>query len=251
MYPLSSEELAVGELVEHWRRSIREHPPKEELYTVLLQAYWKGDLQIRPPSTPKTIERVRILRILHSYAHNHSQSEEIEIAFYEHENELPPQSVELPDGSEEWDPRTRIRLPHDPELWTASMQTRAFEQLERLEYEKFPFKPMTAFRASSVNRDEFGHLCDLRGWHRPSFWFSGLRSAETRRSLASARSRTRKWLRDQIRSAKRKSKEGYWTEAQGNVAGLSRRAFEEIWAEVVPPSWRQAGAPKRSIRRGD
>jgi hypothetical protein len=251
MYPLSAEELAVGELVQHWHRSIPEHPPTKELYSVLLQAYWKGELKIHPPSTSKTIERVRVLRVLHSYVCKYSQSQDLEIAFYEREDELPPETVELPDGSVEWDSRTRIRLPHDRKHWLPDMEARAFEQLEKLEYEQYPLRALTVFRAASVDRDVFGRLCDLRGWPRPSFWFCGQRSAETRRSLASARSRARKWLRDQTRSAKRKSKEDYWAEAHESVPGLSRRSFENVWSEVVPPSWRHAGTPKRSLRRGD
>jgi hypothetical protein len=251
MYPLSDQGLAVSEVVEHWVRSIPEHPTFQELVTRLLQAYWRGDLRIHPPSNPRPTEPVLLLGILHDYVSKRSDSEDFEIVFYEDENELPEDLVELPDGSMLCDNRTRIRLPHDPNHWSPDVLAQAFERLQTLEFQAFPRDAMTGFLALSVDRDAFGELCDHRGWPRPSFWFSGSQRGETRRSLASARTRARKWLRDQTRGSKRQSKEGYWVEASAKFPGLSKRAFDAIWAKEVPPPWRQPGAPKRVRRRTD
>ena len=164
MYPLSDQGLAVFEVVEHWMRSIPEHPTFQELVTRLLQAYWRGDLQIHPPSNPQPTEPVALLRVVHDYVNKRSDSEDFEIVFYEEENELPEDLVELPDGSMVCDNRTRIRLPHDPNHWTPDVLAQAFEQLQTLEFQALPRQAMTGFLASSVDRDVFGDLCDDRGW---------------------------------------------------------------------------------------
>ena len=228
MYPLWDSDLPIYELVEHWTRSLPEHPTFNELVTHLLQAYWRGDLQIHPPSNPEPTEPVALLGILHNYVKTRSDSEDFEIVFYEEENELPEEIVEFPDGSMLCDNRTRVRLAHDPSQWSPDVLAEAFERLQTLEFQEFPRDAMRGFLASSVHRDVFGALCDSRGWRRPSFWFSEGGSGETRRSVASARSKARKWLRDLTRSPKRMSKEGYCAEACANFPGLSRRAFESV-----------------------
>jgi hypothetical protein len=247
MYPLTAPELAIGEVVKHWHRSIAEHPPEADLLTALLRSFWNGTLSVHPPGKPLVISREQLLFALRETA----AQEPCDIAFFERDGDLEPVAVELPDGSTEVDLRARVQLPDDRSQWTEDIVDSTYHTLDRLAAHEYPVSFLAGFRVMRVDRDEFCRLCDAQGWPRPGFWFSESRTGPAAVSLASARTKARKWLRDQTRSSKRMSKEGYWAEARKTDPGLSRRAFEGIWAEVVPPSWRQAGAPRRKNRRVD
>lgn len=49
------------------------------------------------------------------------------------------------------------------------------------------------------------------------------------------------FLRAEIRKPKNGKKSDYWDEARKQIPGLSRNAFDQVWAEIVPASWQKAG----------
>lgn len=55
-----------------------------------------------------------------------------------------------------------------------------------------------------------------------------------------------RFLREEMKQGKRFSKSAYLQQAQGQIAGLSERAFERTWADTVPPGWTRKGRPPSS-----
>ncbi|RKQ64141.1 hypothetical protein [Oceanibaculum indicum] len=49
------------------------------------------------------------------------------------------------------------------------------------------------------------------------------------------------FLRAEIRKPKNGKKSDYWDEARKQIPSLSRNAFDQVWAEIVPASWQKAG----------
>lgn len=241
MYPLTAPELAIGEVVKHWHRSIAERPPEADLLTALLEAVWDGSLRVHPPGQPLAIGREQLLFALRETV----VKEPCDIAFFERDGDLEPAIVDLPDGSTVVDLRARIRLPKDQSKWSQHVIDSAYDLLKGIAENGYPRSFLIGFMTMRVDRDEFRRLCDAQGWPRPGFWYSEPRIGQATTSLASDRTKARKWLRDQTRGCKRMSKEGYLAEARKTIPGVSERAFDEIWAEVVPPSWRRAGRPSR------
>lgn len=57
--------------------------------------------------------------------------------------------------------------------------------------------------------------------------------------------RCRAFLISAVRSGlKAKTRDSYQEEAMASIPGLSKRAFLQAWAEVVPPHWKKQGRPR-------
>jgi hypothetical protein len=70
---------------------------------------------------------------------------------------------------------------------------------------------------------------------------------ESARSTIGARTACERWLAEQVSGGvKQFSKAGYWEEARAQFAGLSRRSFDDAWAQTVPPTWASQGRPKKT-----
>ena len=237
MYPIDENSLRVGELVEHWSRTVSKRDSKEALLEQILAAFWLGDIDLRPPDASPPLDRIDILAALRDGA------DPDQFLFYEHESEVPPPVVALPDGSAEVDLRPCIRLLRDRAAWTSSNLHTVFQEIAKLPIAAYPNGILTAFRIMIIHRNDFSVLCDARRWERPQFWFATSRRSKAHQTIARAITECRKWLRDQSRGRKRQSKDQYWTEAEQRFLRLSRHAFDKIWKEEAPDNWRKPGAP--------
>lgn len=54
----------------------------------------------------------------------------------------------------------------------------------------------------------------------------------------------KKYLKEQIIKGKNKTKAEYYEEACVEIPGLSLRAFNQAWSEMVPDSWKSKGRPR-------
>ncbi len=152
--------------------------------------------------------------------------------------------IELEDGSIEVDLSTHIRLPTDPNQWTEEVIGQACSQLSTCELDAYDKVFQRGFRLQEIARSQLAECCDRTGLPRPRFWFA--KGTDTGRKLTAAASTIcRRWFRKQIGQVKRGSKDQYWSEAMQNFEGLSRRAFDEIWRDLAPNSWKKSGAPRK------
>ena len=95
-----------------------------------------------------------------------------------------------------------------------------------------------------VSRDDIREFCEHAEMPGPRFWFG--RDSVKIVSVG----RCREWLRKLVASAKNGkpvSKKAIFENARAELGdGLSRRSFDEVWAEVVPNDWKSHGRPKKS-----
>lgn len=244
MYPIDATTLPVSDLIMHWQRTANGHPPESELLTSLLNAFWAGILEVMTPGTDEVVARQLLIDALHQSA----SEQPCDIVFFERDEDLGPVLEQHPDGSAGVDTSTRVRLNTDPAQRTIAELEKAYSVLSATVSEHYPQPFLTAFRIYTIDRNEFAQLCDAKGWLRPAFWFDEQPPRPHARSLASARTQARRWLRDQTRCEKNKPKSEYCREAQRLFSGLSERGFNEIWAEVVPEKWKLSIPIKRSER---
>src|SRR6185503_3843453 len=97
----------------------------------------------------------------------------------------------------------------------------------------YPVEFLIPFRIHEIDREEFGALCDKRGWERPSFWFY---PGERKRPLA-AEIQCSTWLTTEAIDPNQHSKDEYFQKVR-RMFGISRRKFDQIWEKTVPPAWK-------------
>jgi hypothetical protein len=103
------------------------------------------------------------------------------------------------------------------------------------------------FLTMKARRGDFRQLCLLRSWPLPKFWFS-----DTDRQHSSARTELadanlRRWLREEVFDAPRKSKDVIWDEARRQF-NVSRKKFDSAWREMAPDTWKAPGRRRESER---
>ena len=84
--------------------------------------------------------------------------------------------------------------------------------------------------------------CDEKGFSKPIFWFGKFTG-----SLSTVKAKTdcSRWLREEVKKGKSKSRDDYWLEAKTRFPNLSRRGFTDTWRGTVPESWKRPGRPRR------
>ncbi len=165
MYPLSESSLSLNEIARHWRRSIKQRPPWEEVFDLLLKAVWSREL-VRRGSSGQKIPLEQLLRVTSLVRSQPG------ILFYENEGDLPPEKTELEDGSAKFDLRKRIYLPCDQSIWTPEITSAACESLATCTLQDYePDLVRIALCMLEVDRTDFAAFCDARGYARPDFWF--------------------------------------------------------------------------------
>ena len=90
-----------------------------------------------------------------------------------------------------------------------------------------------------IAKDVFGNWCEAHDHEKPLFWFG---KGRRQPSTAKAKNDCRRWLEKEVPRGKSGSKNHYWRMAREKFPGLSRNAFNEVWAETVPTHWKMPGA---------
>ena len=247
MYPLHDNHIRLGELANHWSRDMPQHPAEDEIRTLLVTAYWRGELQIRTADDLNLFKRSELIKIIED--HERPKGDAAKILIGAAEDELPPKLTNDTDGSISIDLRPRLILPENHPR-PASVVERAVETMSNVNWEDYPKTLQAGLACCMVSKDDFAEFCDARGYDRPNFWFKRTANS-TQISSARARSDARKWLREQTRRPKKGKKDDYFNKAKVKFPGLSRRSFDDLWAELVPPDWGKPGAPKKGPRRND
>lgn len=242
MYPCSEEFLTVSQAVEHWARSGPDRPDPEELLSELLRAFWRDDLRLLQPGGTGTASRETFLTGLHSLADTAG------IIFVGSEADVPLDVSHQPDGSVIVHIAYYVVLPSDLRRLERETLERAYEALAEVPTSEYPPEFLTIFRCHMIQREDFGCLCDIRGWRRPSFWF---RSAAARATTTDRRQDTRRcreWL-TQVFVGERRSRSSLLREATKRFRALQPADFQSLWEELAPFPWRQPGAISKKNKR--
>ena len=95
MYPLNDTHLCLGDLSNHWVRDLSQAPPVGEVFDILIQAMWQGDLDVRLPNAADGDACVR-KRLLDAcrISDNHPR-----LIFVNEGTDAPSSCIEHPDGS--------------------------------------------------------------------------------------------------------------------------------------------------------
>jgi hypothetical protein len=247
MYPLHDDHINLGDITKYWSRDLTQRPPEEELLALLIKAYWKGELQIRKLNDLKPLEAIDFIKIIESQERQRKNDADILIGTST--DELPLEQIAHTDGSASIDLRPRLILPED-QSWSDKIVNRAIKTLSQVDWKDYPTAVRSGIFLCMIAKDDFAEFCDTRNFDRPKFWFKQMANP-AQKSSSLARVKVRKWLKEQARKPKNKSKKAYFEEADALFEGLSKRSFDLAWSEVVPESWRKSGAPRKGARRND
>lgn len=241
MYPLSSPRLSLLDLTRHWQRDLPQQPPVPELETLLLQAFWRGDLMMTLPGIPAAQDLDPRVRLLNSCRH---APQDTGLVVADREEDLPPEDpVEQPDGSALVDLRRRLVWSLDPAQQTPERLAVACMVLSQAEFDDYHELTKSVIGMLMVERDDFGAFCTSQAFPLPLFWFR----RDGRLPTVRSRSDVRQWLKDQAKAGcKQHVKLVYWEMAKALFPRLSERGFNKVWADTVPVDWQQRGAPRGS-----
>lgn len=247
MYPLRDDHIPLGDLASHWCRDLPQHPTENEIRTLLVKAYWRGELQIRTRADLKLLKRSDVIKIIEDNERPKGDAADILIGISE--DELPPKQTDDTNGSISIDLRPRLILSeHHP--WPANVIDRAVETMSKVNWEDYPPAIQAGTACCMVSKEDFAEFCDASSYDRPRFWFKQTANP-TQISSALIKINTRKWLREQTRHPKKGKKDDYFNKASVKFPGLSRKSFDGLWAKSVSTDWRNPGAPKKGPRRND
>jgi hypothetical protein len=239
MYPRLEPALALGVIAQDWGRDLPQHPPASEVFSLLVQAIWRGDLRLRPAETDESGSdpRARLLGVLRAHPDHPG------LLFVDCASDAPTAMVHLPDGGILADLRVVVIWPKDPAKWTAEMLTAACAALAEAKLDDYAGEAVAVYLHSEmIDQAAFAAFCKRRGYALPAFWFRGGLHTVAR----GAEERCRTWLRTLVQGhgeAKPQVKERLFQYAQEKFPTLSPRAFERIWAAEAPSSWKRGGRP--------
>ena len=154
----------------------------------------------------------------------------------------PPNRRSTSNGNMALDLRPKVILAEDPADWTEADLQAAYEALARCEPRDYSVQVLGFLLPQMVHRDDFAAWCDRQGWPRPSFWFRTKWPSKGVQAGGGVKYDCQRWLREcAATGAARRPKAAWRAEALQRFPGLSKRAFDRLWARTVPPEWKEAG----------
>ena len=232
MFPLRDAALSVSQIAEYWSRELPGSPPARETLDRLLSAFWAGDVGATLPGRSDDESRHKLLHMIRRAAPLPG------ILVAPSLSDFPPAVVEEPDGGATVDFLSRVVLPAGDGAIDEATATAAFDVLAETEIEDYGETIAPVLYALEVERDELARYCEEHGFPLPKFWFERAKP----HSSARAEHLCKKWLKKLVQQASApRPKAEVRDEALGLFPGLSRRGFDRVWNETVPPEWRKAG----------
>jgi hypothetical protein len=120
VFPIAKAALSLLEISDYWSREIRPSASSDELLSILVSAWWLGELR-----GDSVHFRFQLLKIMFTSMHR----DDLGIVFIVGDDPGPA-GVELPDGSLEIDVRPQIRVPSsDIDTWDEAACRDAFHAL--------------------------------------------------------------------------------------------------------------------------
>jgi len=164
MFPVAKSTLSFGEIADYWSREIRPPASSNELLSILVSAWWLGELR-----GDSVHSRLELLKIMFTSKYR----DDLRIVFIVGDDARPPQ-VELPDGSCQIDVRPEIRLPsNNIETWDGAVCDDPFRALAEVteDFSIDIYREFAVFLPSiKVTYEEFDTWLRSRGYSPPTFW---------------------------------------------------------------------------------
>lgn len=179
MYPLQEPELAFYDVGRHWHRYLPHETPRDEVYGLLLQAFWRGELPLCRPIDGRPADRLTALATLRRAtatafggAGVHDPDDPPNLVFWaeDEEPELGPSQTMLPDGSMWWDPRHRIHLSLDQGAWTSLIVDETLATVAAIPFQELPLFWRGMTMVLRVRQPEFAALCTCHCWANCGWW---------------------------------------------------------------------------------
>jgi hypothetical protein len=163
MFPIAKATLSFLDISNYWSRDIRPPASSNELLSILVSAWWLGELR------GDSVSRLQLLKIMFTSKNR----DDLGIVFIVSDDAGPPQ-VDLPDGSLEIDVRPQIRVPSsNTETWDEAACRDAFHALAQAT-EDFSIDVYREFAvllpSTKLIYEEFDTWCRSRGYSTPTFW---------------------------------------------------------------------------------
>ena len=238
-------ELTLTDVARFWSRESGTIFSQAEIISLLVQAFWRGDLNVPPPvgHNPRSGDyRHTLLRAVAGIRTHPG------LLFIRPEDDVGPVETDLSDGGALVDLSERIFWVADGSEPSDATTQAAFVTLASVEldaYDEAVVGPILL--GLPIDRDALRVFCEKAGITLPKFWFP---KGTPTRSTASAERRCEKWLEDLARQGgKPGSKRALEREALTKFAGLSGAAFGRAWEKAAPTAWKKPGAPTKPTRR--
>lgn len=243
MYPRPEDSLAVSQIADDWARSGPDRPDPDDLLGALLAGFWLGDLRLLQPGGAGAASRKTFLLGLQTLPDTGA------IAFVRSDLDVSPTVTFEPDGSTvvDFTPFVVLPNPADP---THEHLDNAYRVLAKIPATDYPNLFLEIFRTHLIAQKDFGHLCDIRRWPRPRFWFRTQTTRSTTAERQEAIADCREWLITTF-TGTRRPKRALQDSAKRRFSGLLDNDFTDLWNELAPKTWRQPGAIGRKGRRSD
>jgi hypothetical protein len=236
--------LLLAEVAKFWPRGPNAAYAEDEIVEVLLQAVWRGDLVIDPPTghVPRDGDyRYSLLRVVAGVRAHPG------LLFVRPGDHVGPRIEDQPDGRALYDPRERIAWVADGAEPDETKATAAFAVLAAAGLDAYdPETMVPLLRTLPVERDALQRYCERAQIPLPSFWFP----KTTQPSTVSAERQYERWLSELARMGRKPgSKAKMRGGALKRFPGLSAAAFDRAWTEVAPTAWWEPRAPTKPKRR--
>ena len=187
MYQRPKKTLSIGQICRAWYLELKSSSSALDILTLLLQAYWRGDLsELHPPKQKEVFSRRHGLNALVDLGKTQGHPE---IVLCQEREQLTAAHVLQPNGNLVVDLRTYVLLPEHAADWTEEALDQAYENLAECEAINYAPGFLTGFQTMHVGKWNF--LSFLRSYELdpPWFWYGpdSHTHAPARRSMGLAR----------------------------------------------------------------
>ncbi|MHB2168941.1 hypothetical protein [Alsobacter sp. R-9] len=236
--------LCFAEVAEFWAREPNSVYTEAKIVDVLVQAVWRGDLIIEPPTghVPRDGDyRYSLLKAVAGIDTHPG------LLFVRPGEPVAPAVTDLPDGGALVDLCKRIAwvaAGAEPDKATAEAAFSTLASVTMEAYDAATTVPI--LRTLPIERDALQQFCEIAGYALPTFWFEKGAS----RTSVGAVTRCRTWFKALVDAGEYPGpKPEVRTLAMRKFKGLSARAFDRIWHEKAPEWWKRSGRRIGSLRR--
>lgn len=236
--------LSIADVARLWAREANAVYEEDEIVDLLVQAVWRGDLIVEPPTGHFPRDGDYRYSLLKAVAGIDSHPG---LLFVRPEEPVAPAVTDLPDGGALVDLRERIAwvaVGAEPDGVTAEA---AFSTLASVTMEAYDAATtLPILRTLTIEHDALRQFCEIAGYALPTFWFE----KGAVRTSAAAVTRCRTWFETLVKAGEYPGpKPEVRAIAMRKFKGLSARAFDRIWHEKAPKRWKRAGRRIGSLRR--
>ena len=169
MYQRPKKTLRIGQICEAWCLELASSYTALDVLTLLLQAYWRGDLsELHPPRKKEEFSRRQGLEAVIELGKIEGHPG---IVLCREREQLTDAHVLQPNGNLVVDPRTYVFLPEHAADWTEEILDQAYGYLAECQAINYAPRFRTGFRTMHVGKWNFLSFlrsCELAP---PSFWY--------------------------------------------------------------------------------